>query len=51
MREVVQRAGDTPLGGAWTGATPFSLRRAILGYLAFACRVFRGKTPEKGWEG
>jgi cytochrome d ubiquinol oxidase subunit II len=22
----------------------------VLGYSAFAYRVFRGKTPEKGWE-
>jgi len=29
MREVVRRAADTPLGGALTGATPFSLRRAM----------------------
>jgi hypothetical protein len=29
MREAVQRAADTPLGGALTGATPFSLRRAM----------------------
>jgi hypothetical protein len=26
MRQVVQRAADTPSGGALTGATPFSLR-------------------------
>jgi hypothetical protein len=29
MREVVQRAADTPLDGALTDATPFSLRRAM----------------------
>jgi hypothetical protein len=29
MREILQKAADTPLGGALTGATPFSLRRAI----------------------
>ena len=27
--EVVQKAGDTPLGGTLTGAPPFSLRRAM----------------------
>jgi len=29
MREVVQRTADTPLDGAFTDATPFSLRRAM----------------------
>jgi hypothetical protein len=29
MREVVQKTVNTALGGASTGATPFSLRRAI----------------------
>ena len=28
-REILQKAADTPLGGALTGATLFSLRRAI----------------------